>query len=81
MMCNEYKDCGIADEPTKKRMLKLFSKWRRESAPAVKTERIADFNTACNIVDSILTDDILVPNKMRKVDQQFRAARKFIMLL
>ena len=80
-LCAEYRNKGVTSEKTRKRMMRVFNKWRREKAPQVKSQNIREFNTACNSVDELLNESILVPNRIRKVERQFRCARKYIDVL
>ena len=73
----EFRDKGVTDERSRKRLAKSFNRWRREKVPKVTITNIQGFNTACNIVDELLSDGVLVPKKIRLIETQIRRARKY----
>ena len=73
----EFRDKGVTDERARKRLVRSFNRWRSEKVPKVRTTNIQGFNTACNIVDELLSDGVLVPKKIRLIETQIRSARKY----
>jgi hypothetical protein len=74
--CAKFRRYGVPGQSHRIKLMKTFREWRNQKIAKVRPLHVVAFNTACNDIDFILAEKILIAKRVREIQRLFRQARK-----